>query len=355
MEPSIAAPAGYRYPAFISYNHRDKTRAVWLRKRIEGYRVPKPLVGQVTRYGPIPRKLPRVFRDRDELAASADLSGAVRKGLAQSANLIVICSLAAVQSRWVNEEIAEFKRLGRADRILPLIVDGEPHAATPERECFPPALRFQVDAAGRLTDQPATEPIAADLRPGADSKEDAKLKLIAGLLDVGFDELRQRELIAARRRALIATSLAVCMAALAVIAAGGGVIAWLNAQYAGGLLAEATQISTDQVVNTVKVADQQRVSAKAVENLLDGTEKAFKGLYERIELAPRLPWRRAAIPASLRGQRALLLLARADHDGIVGKTKEQVATAGEARAELEKVVEEEPVQSRMASSAGKQP
>ena len=51
---------------------------------------------------------------------------------------------------------------------------------TPARECFPPALRFEVDAAGELTDRPA-EPIAADLRPEADGKDNARLKLIAGM------------------------------------------------------------------------------------------------------------------------------------------------------------------------------
>ncbi len=59
MVASMAVPGGCTYPAFISYNHRDKARATWLRKGIEGYRVPKPLVGRETRYGPIPRRIPK--------------------------------------------------------------------------------------------------------------------------------------------------------------------------------------------------------------------------------------------------------------------------------------------------------
>ena len=202
METPRAAPAGCRYPVFISYSHRDERWARWLHKGIEAYRVPKPLVGRPGRSGPVPPKIFPVFRDRDELASSPDLPAALRDALGQSAHLIVLCSPAAAHSRWVNEEIIEFKRLGRDDRILPLIVDGEPHAAAPQRECFPPALRFQVDAAGRVTEQPA-EPVAADLRPEADGKENAKLKLIAGVLGVPFNDLRQRELIAARRRARV--------------------------------------------------------------------------------------------------------------------------------------------------------
>ena len=38
-----------------------------------------------------------------------------------------------------------------------------------------------------------TEPIAADARPGKDGKNNAKLKLISGLLGVGYDTLRRRE------------------------------------------------------------------------------------------------------------------------------------------------------------------
>ena len=119
------------------------------------YRVPKSLVGRPRPDGPIPSKIFPVFRDRDELASSPDLPAILRAALAQSAHIIVLCSPAAARSRWVNQEIIEFKRLGRADRILPLIVDGEPHSSAPGRECFPPALRFQIDAAGRLTAQPA--------------------------------------------------------------------------------------------------------------------------------------------------------------------------------------------------------
>ena len=72
MDASTAA--GFKYRAFISYSHRDERRASWLHKSIEGYRVPKPLIGQPSRDGAIPSKLFPVFRDRDELASSPDLS-----------------------------------------------------------------------------------------------------------------------------------------------------------------------------------------------------------------------------------------------------------------------------------------
>ena len=55
----------------------------------------------------------------------------MREALAQAHSLIVICSSAGAQSRWVNEEVREFTRLGRRDRIQCLIV---PEADAPEGE-----------------------------------------------------------------------------------------------------------------------------------------------------------------------------------------------------------------------------
>ncbi|HJU77912.1 MAG TPA: toll/interleukin-1 receptor domain-containing protein, partial [Sphingomicrobium sp.] len=341
MAVAHGTPVRWKYPAFISYSHRDERWASWLHKEIERYRVPKPLVGRPGRDGPIPKQIFPVFRDRDELASSADLPSVLRDALDQSAHLIVLCSPAAAQSRWVNEEIIHFKRLARADRILPLIVDGEPHASVPERECFPRALSFQVDAAGRLTDQPA-EPIAADVRPEADGRDNAKLKLIAGLLGVPFNDLRQRELIAARRRARIWQGVGAAMLVLALLATGGGWMAWRYAQHAEGLLAEGIRISADQVGAAAHVADQQGVSRRAIEGLLARAQSAFDGLYRKTAEAPRLPWREAAVPARLRGQYAALLLVLADHHGVIGNTGRQRSTAEQARTLLEGVIAKEP-------------
>ena len=190
-------PDRYRYWAFISYSHADEAWAKWLHKALETYRVPRRLVGGPTRFGPRPRRLFPVFRDRDELSSAAELGSVIEAALRESRYLIVVCSPAAAKSAWVDAEIRRYKSRGRQDRVLALIVDGQPNAEDPAQECFPLALRRQVDAHGQLTDAPA-EPIAADSRPFADHKHGARLKLLAGLLEVGYDELRQRE----RRRRL---------------------------------------------------------------------------------------------------------------------------------------------------------
>lgn len=143
-----------------------------------------------------------MFRDREELAASADLAQSVREALEEAATLIVICSPNAVGSKWVNEEIRTFTALGRRDSIECLIVAGIPNASRtpgvdPALECLPPAL---FEGEGR-------EGLASDLRPGGDGKSAARLKLIAGVLGVPFDLLRQREHVRRTRRLAVASSL----------------------------------------------------------------------------------------------------------------------------------------------------
>jgi tetratricopeptide (TPR) repeat protein len=185
-----------KYRAFISYSHQDSRWAAWLHSALEKYRPPKSLIGTITDRGEVPKRLAPIFKDRDELPSATDLGSLINAALTDSAAQIVICSPRAAKSRWVNEEILAFKRLGREDRILCVIVDGEPNASDmpgrQEEECFPPALRFRLGADGALSTL-RTEPIAADVRPGKDGRSNAKLKLISGLLGVGFDSLRRRE------------------------------------------------------------------------------------------------------------------------------------------------------------------
>ena len=114
----------FKYRAFISYSHSDEKWARWLHRRLETYRLPRNLVGRETAFGPVPARFTPVFRDRDELATATSLGATLVAALEQSACQIVICSPKAAQSRWVNEEILTFKRLGREDRIFCLVVAG---------------------------------------------------------------------------------------------------------------------------------------------------------------------------------------------------------------------------------------
>jgi len=181
-----------RYGVFLSYAHVDRRWARKLVRRLETWKVPRRLAGTEGAFGPLPRTLGPVFRDRDELSASSELGTTINRALQDSAAMVVICSPTAARSHWVNEEIRTFKALGRGDRIFAFIIDGDPGAGDGPEQCFPPALRFHVGADGRLTDLPS-EPIAADAREEGDGPRRAQMRLFAGLLGVGYDDLRQRE------------------------------------------------------------------------------------------------------------------------------------------------------------------
>ncbi len=246
-----------RYSAFISYNHRDRAWAVWLHRALERYGVPKRLWGRPAPWGEIGQRLPPVFRDRDELATSSDLASSVKEALADSATLVVICSPNSARSKWVDEEIKTFIAGGREKFIRLIIVDGEPHSPDPTRECLPPSL---------VRDD-APEPLAADVRKEGDGKQAAKLKVLAGILGVPYDDLRRRE-AARRQKRLAAIALAASIGF--IIMAGLTVFAFISRAEAiqQRQLAEKRTITAERTLDFVKsmfkLADPEEASGASI-------------------------------------------------------------------------------------------
>ncbi|HVI06398.1 MAG TPA: toll/interleukin-1 receptor domain-containing protein, partial [Sphingomicrobium sp.] len=156
-----------------------------------------------TANGVVPRRLMPIFRDQQDLSAGADLAEEIKAALAASQFLVVLCSPTAATSRWTNAEIESFKRTRPEGCVLAAVAAGEPFASeVPGREheeCFPPALRYKYDRRGHQTAKRA-EPLAADFRENHDGRKLAFLKLVAGMLGVGLDELVQRETTRRHRR-----------------------------------------------------------------------------------------------------------------------------------------------------------
>jgi len=240
----VAEPP-YKYWAFISYSHQDRAWANWLHTSLETYRVPRRLVGREHWSGAVPNRLMPIFRDREDLSSSAELGTVLNDALRQSRYLIVICSPQSANSRWVNEEIRYFKSLGRSQYVLPLIVSGEPDGSSiPGKEaieCLPAAIRFEVDSSGEVSQRRA-EPIAADARGGQDGRRNAKLKLIAGLIGVGLDELKQRE---RRRQILQRVSATAAVVTLTLLAGLGW--RWQQAEKQSALEAQALKVRIAQL------------------------------------------------------------------------------------------------------------
>jgi tetratricopeptide (TPR) repeat protein len=250
------ASSPFAYRAFISYSHRDKAFAMRLHRVLENYRIPAKLVGTQTSVGVVPKRLTPIFRDREELPASPDLGGELSAAIRGSQFLIVICSPGSARSKWVEQEILQYKRAHGESRVLALIIDGTPGAhAIPGREdeeCFPRPLRYRMGPDGELSDVEA-EPIAADMRPHADGKRLAQLKLIAGLTGLKLDQLVQRE---AQRR----------MQQMTMVAAGamGGMV------ITGGLALYANQQRIEANQQRI-IAEKEARAARAASDYLVGT------------------------------------------------------------------------------------
>jgi MTH538 TIR-like domain (DUF1863) len=217
---AVGPGADYRYWAFISYSHRDEQWAHWLHASLETYRIPKALKNRVAAMGShgVPDRLFPVFRDRDELGGGFDLDERIRLALQQSRFLIVICSPASAASPHVQREIEAFEALGGEDRVLCLIAGGEPgaieRAETRALECFSPPLRTRHKDGALVV----CEPLAPDVRKAKDGKTNAKLKLIATMLDVSFDDLKRRD---EHRRLRRRVQLSLTLAAAGVLLATG--------------------------------------------------------------------------------------------------------------------------------------
>jgi WD40 repeat protein len=256
----------YKYKAFISYSHQDKKWGDWLHRALETYRVPKGLIGKQTGAGVVPKRLFPIFRDREELPTSHELGKVIDQALRDSSHLVVICSPRSAKSQWVNEEIKQFKRLGKSDNILCLIVDGEPNASDKpgleDEECFPEAAKYEIGDDGELSTI-RTEPIAADAREGKDGKRNALLKLVAGLLAVGFDNLKQRDL--ARKQKRMAIFSGVSMALVAVMA---GLTFWALDQQ------QEAERQQEIALKAREVAEEARLTAVEQKQIAEISEEA---------------------------------------------------------------------------------
>lgn len=218
-EPTSVAP---RYRVFLSYSHADTKWARWLMRRLETYRVSRRFHGRQAPIGEVGLRIAPVFRDRDELPTTSDLGETIRGALREAATLVVICSPRSARSRWVTEEIRSFKRMHGERNVFAFIVAGEPKVEGAADDCFPLALRREVGPDGTFSGAPA-EVVAADARPEGDGPRLAFIRLVAGLLGVGFDELRQRELHRRNRRL---TFIAIGSAAGMALTLGLAVLAW---------------------------------------------------------------------------------------------------------------------------------
>jgi hypothetical protein len=324
----IIEPIPFKYRAFLSYSHRDKAWGKWLHAALEGYRVDKDLVGRDTPAGPVPKTLRPIFRDREDFSAGHSLTAQTIAALEASNFLIIICSPSAAQSKYVNEEVRRFKMLARAERVIPVIVGGEP--GDPARECFPRALQYKVGADGHITDE-GEEPIAADARPQGDGREIAKQKVVAGLLGLRLDEIVRRADRARRRRNRFWAALAGVFLLFAVAASGSAAYAWQQLKTNEAFLNATLKRATEIIDEAVAQAEKYNVPRAATLSLLVKAEGLFDDMAQFGRPTPELRYRKA-----------LMLIQFARNYEILGDTDKQFARANEAYRLLAGLAAEKP-------------
>ncbi len=236
----------YRYKAFISYRHQspDQDVAKKLHSYIENYAIPSSLKKSMG-----VQKMGRVFRDQEELEISASLGDDIHEALEQSEWLICICSPRYLESRWCMEELNYFLSLGRRDHVLTILTEGEPE------DVFPEELRSRT--AGNAKEE--VEPLAADVR-GANVSEvlkklqNERLRILAPMLGVRYDDLRQR---AKQRRARM------------IMTAGAAVI-MLLAGFLGYAFHKNGQVSAER---NAALAAESGWLAKSAKEALDSNDR----------------------------------------------------------------------------------
>lgn len=203
-----------QYDAFICYNRKDAAFARKLEKALEAYKPPRDLNA--------PQRYLQIFRDEGDMTG-VEYFQSIERQIQNSAKLIVICSPAARQSPYVNDEIRRFAQAKGAENIIPLIVSGIPNnEAKPEQTAdlaFPEALCEVLEMPLDVS--------YLGFDPGKDKVDKGAFTnswytLLANLYKLSRSEIEQRDLKRRLRRRNIAIAIIsgvmICLALLAAYA-----------------------------------------------------------------------------------------------------------------------------------------
>jgi len=196
----------FDYYAFISYKSEDDRWAKWLQRKLENYRLPTIIASEKPE---LPRKIDPVFRYVTSLGPGV-LSDVLKEKLSKSNYLIVLCSPLSAKSKWVGDEILEFIKQGKQDKIILFIVDGEPYSKNPERECYHPVIKNELP-----------EMLGVNIHEeGNESnfykRQKAYIKVVSALLNVSCDSLWPRQKKRIIRNRIISISVSFMMLLLLI-------------------------------------------------------------------------------------------------------------------------------------------
>jgi tetratricopeptide (TPR) repeat protein len=262
----------WKYRAFLSYSHADDAIARWLHRSLESFVIARDLIGRSTPMGVIPKTLKPIFRDREEFKAGETLSAQTLAALDGSMSLILLCSPESAKSHYVNEEVRLFRARYPDRLVIPVIAAGEP--GNDEKECFPPALRFELHEDGTVSSMPSAVVLAADARPERDGRDMVIAKLVASLLGLGNDDIYRR---AKRAQVRKLRQVIISVAMLALVFLGISIAALVGWRRAEQNFATA-KLGVDILVSDIAQSLRHQQGLRTVQTILGTAEQALARL-----------------------------------------------------------------------------
>ncbi|MBR0352690.1 MAG: tetratricopeptide repeat protein [Oscillospiraceae bacterium] len=199
---------GFDYDVFFSYRHRPLDGEITQKSfnALESYKLPRGIRIQGF------EDIRRAFRDTEELPVSRILTDTIDNALHSCNCLVVVCSTDTPSSEWIDREVSIFIEIGRAERIYPLLISGDPEHS------FPPSLKLVPDIADRIMDIRTEGNDVKKMMAKADTE---LLKVIAGITGCEHaDLLREHQLRRSRRIATRAGGAAAVLLAVTGISLG---------------------------------------------------------------------------------------------------------------------------------------
>lgn len=252
------------YNAFISYRHADLDSKIaeHVQKQLEHFHVPHKLKKKLKH-----EKITRIFRDKDELPITSDLTETITNALEKAEYLIVICSTNTKESMWVKREIKTFLKTHTMDKVLTVLCNGEPYEVIPEELLT--TTKEYVDETGMThTVEVPIEPLSCDYRlPKSTADKEELPRLASALLGCSYDELQRR-----RRQYRIRRATAIVAATFAVMLALGSYLGYMNRKinnsYIESLRSRSLYLSNEaeQLLADGKRADAIQLALAALPN-----------------------------------------------------------------------------------------